>query len=363
MNGRAARLGTELEKLRRVKVDLASIHAAWAAAAPELSGRYESRPALADDLEALASAGVVVLPGAGSWEKTAQPPLPRFVRVPSARRAPREAPWRDRVWHPELAWAASLATLSPRLHQALVALDDWMAATDGQAPAPVPLRFRSAEIFSDEKLLEELAASSTLFGPGRLSLERLAVQRRPQPLALVRVSDGPDVLVVENSDPFWACRDLLAAIAGPVGRVGFGAGNAFVATVAALADEAVPVRRLFYWGDLDPKGLDIALDASVTAGRCGLPALEPAVPLWAAMGLFDPSSPGRYRWTGRASGWLGEELWAATKAVRAAGGRVAQERVALAGISEGLARMSNRLEGRDGGPIVNSHLLQHRNSH
>lgn len=281
-----------------------------------------------------------MLPAAGSWDGSATPPLPMFVTVPASRKAPRPAPWRFKVWHPDLGWVASLPALAAGQFEALQSVNDWLVATDGRPVAAAPVRFRSAEIFGAEKLLEELAGSA-LFGPGRLSLQRLGALRLPPPLALVRVSDGPDVLVVENSDPFWVCRDVLAETAGPVGRVGFGSGKAFVATVAALGNELEPVRRVFYWGDLNPAGVDIASDAAAMSAACGLPVLEPAGPLWAAMAALPASSAGRYDWSERGAGWLGEGLWAASKLVRAAGGRVAQERVAPAVVAAAVAALSD----------------------
>lgn len=85
----------------------------------------------------------------------------------------------------------------------------------------------------------------------------------------------------------------------------------------------------------------MAVDAACTAERWGLPALEPAVPLWSAMGLLEPSALRQYRWSGRSAEWMGDELWAGTKPVRAVGGRAAQERLVPAVISQGLACLSS----------------------
>ena len=52
-------------------------------------------------------------------------------------------------------------------------------------------------------------ARTGLFGPGRLSMELLACQRIPPPLAAAEVGSGADVLVVENSDPYWVAIETL----------------------------------------------------------------------------------------------------------------------------------------------------------
>ena len=323
MNARASRLADMLIALGRVKVDSSRLLAAWASAAPDLAGRLESRDELAEAVSQLAASGVIVLPSGASWDRARQPPLPKFVTVPSARRPPADPVWRRMVWHPALWWVSSMSKLAPSHLADLEAINKWLTAGRG-AGDPVPLRVRSAEIFGDEKRLDELLPTS-LFGPERLSLELLGARRLAPPLALSEVGPGPDVLVVENSDPFWVCCQEAQKLEGRIGRVGFGCGNSFPATVSSLA--APEGRgRVFYWGDLDPDGVRIASLAAEVASLAGL-TVQPAGPLWAALAALEPTDRGALSWTDWGKQWLGPELWALTAVVRESGGRVAQERL------------------------------------
>jgi hypothetical protein len=339
VNARAGRLADNLEERSRVRIPLAVIHDAWAVAAPELTGTLESRGELASALHELAAAGRLQLP-AGAWETIPRPSLPKFVTVPAARPRPRAHRWRTMAWHPTMAWVSSLVAVSEAQVDALAAIDAWLRRRDGTDPRPLPVRVRSAEIFGREKRLDGLLGSG-LFGPGRLSLELLGAHRFPPPLALHRVGPGPDVLIVENADSFWVCREIAADLAGPVGRIGWGSGRAFVASVAALGLEDQSPRYLWYWGDLDPEGVRIAGEAATAASRSALPPLQPAFPLWAGLGALTPE-PADLDWRNVDSTWLGDMLWAATAVVRAAGGRVAQERLPPAAVAAGMASLEVR---------------------
>lgn len=336
---RAERLWSEVEQLRRVRVDLAVLRDAWARAAPELVGSLDGRAELADALAALAAAGRLVLPAAGSWERSPRPALPRFVTVPTARRTRREPRWRSRAWHPHLGWVASLQTLSDAGFDALVAVDSWLRRGSPDDDRLLPMRVRSAEIFGVEKLLDSLSTSA-LFDGDRLSLKMLGARRFPPPLVCHRVGPGPDVLVVENADTFWLCRQLLADQAdGRLGRLAWGAGAAFEASVAALELEDIRPERVWYWGDLDPKGVRIPTTAARVAAAAGLPELEPAGPLWEAMAAL-PAERCGCDWSAVPSGWLGERLWSACTAAREIAGRVAQESVSPEAVSAALHLVS-----------------------
>lgn len=51
-------------------------------------------------------------------------------------------------------------------------------------------------------------------------------------------------------------------------------------SIASLAEKSDPPENLWYYGDLDAKGLEMAQGASATAAAFGLPAVRPAVPLY-----------------------------------------------------------------------------------
>lgn len=222
--------------------------------------------------------------------------------------------------------------IQPRHGMLVIAVNNWLARTDGGETAVVPVRYRSAEIFGDEKCLDGMARTA-LFGPGRLSFNLLACVRIPAPLPAVAVGTGPDILVVENSDTYWVATDTLRKThTHRIGAVAWGCGNAFPSQVAALGVDIGgrgPVTgTVWYWGDLDPAGLTIASDAATAAAAGGLPDIKPATALWAAMAERPAQNSGTVNWSATPGrNWLGDQLWQETATIREKRGRVAQESV------------------------------------
>lgn len=333
IEGPVARLGEALTDTGRVRVPSAAVQQHWVTAAPELVGSPQQLGDLAGALKALADAGMIALPAKANWDHGTRPPLPKFVTVPANRAAPAATPWRTYPWCAQLGWVSSLTKLNAIQHDRLVALNTWLArrASDDV----VPMRVRSAEIFGDEKALDDLI-KSTLFGADRLTLGLLRCRRYPPPLTVRQVSDGPDILVVENSDAYWVALDAAGTADSSVGRVAFGMGRGFEQSVNALAEEPKHPERLWYWGDLDPEGIAIPARAAKTAASLGLPRLEPATPLWAAMAALPGTGEGEVTWTTATGTWLGDRLWAATAGVRSVRARVAQERLSSQVVADAL---------------------------
>lgn len=323
---------------RSVRIPLGQLWALWTTAAPRLVGDPVQAAALGAALRDLATRGVVELP-ITAWDTSTTPPLPRSAVVPAARRATRDREWMRFPWRPELGWVASLSALSDARLRDLIAINDWLARTDGGNVPSVPLRYRSVELFGDEKCLEGMARTN-LFGPGRLSLEMLACIRIPAPLPAVVVGPGPDVLVVENSDTYWVAVEVLGQRDNHrIGAVAWGCGKAFPSQVAALGADVAgrgPVTGcVWYWGDLDPAGLVIATDAAAAATAAQVAQVRPAAGLWSAMGNRPIQETGDVDWlTTPGRHWLGTELWRQLARIRDAKGRVAQESVPAAVIGD-----------------------------
>ncbi|MDT3439459.1 MULTISPECIES: hypothetical protein [unclassified Pseudofrankia] len=344
---------TEVDALRsalverdQVRVPLEALWPLWAMAAPRLVGNVGQVEGLFVALKALEEAGVVTLP-LHAWDTTTRPALPKSITVPGARKAPGQRPWTRFPWCARMGWAASLPALSDAQFRDLTAVNDWLvrAEASGEPPQQVLLRYRSVELFGDEKRLEALARTE-LFGPGRLSLGLLRCRRVPAPLPAAAVGPGTDLLVVENSDTYWTAVDVLsAADRHPVGAVAWGSGKTFPSQVAALTVDVAgrgPVQgTVWYWGDLDPAGVTTAADAAA-AGAAHEILVRPAESLWAAMADRPVQNSGGVPWPpdlGR--DWLGPALWARLSTVRDTSGRVAQESVpaeSLAAWATGLGR-------------------------
>lgn len=330
--GEIAALGKAITTSGRVRVPLHDLWPMWAAAAPGLVGDHDQVAGLSQALAELSRQDVIELPK-DAWDTSTTPPLPRSILVPAARRTPRPRPWVRHPWCPELGWIASQPTLSASQHSDLVAVNDWLIHTRGHQVPAVPMRYRSVDLFGDEKHLEALSRT-TLFGPGRLSLDLLSCVRRPPPLAAAAIGRGPDALVIENSDTYWAAIDVLRPLDDhPIGVVAWGAGRAFPTQAETLTVDVAgrgPIKgTVWYWGDLDPDGLAIATDASAASAAIHGPPVRPAERLWQAMADCPTQNPGTVNWSASTGmTWLGPELWTGLAGVRTDQGRVAQEAVA-----------------------------------
>lgn len=313
---------------RSIRLEFAVLWLMWCRVAPRLVGDREQAATLHEVLLALAGQGVIELPK-GAWDTSTVPPLPRFVTVPGARRKASDRPWLTFPWRSELGWVASLRALPEPLFADLVVINEWLSRTEGLELSVVPVRYRSAEILGREKRLDQLL-DTTLFAPGRLSLDVLSCVQLAPPIPAASVGRGDDILVVENSATYWVAVDVLRRVRGhTIGAVGWGSGKAFPAQVSSLTVDIAgqgPLRGVvWYWGDYDPPGTGTAATAARITNAV---EVRPATGLWAAMAGLSAQDVGTVSWVGAEGGdWLGGELWDRLAYVRTAGGRIAQELV------------------------------------
>ncbi|GAA3809902.1 hypothetical protein GCM10022226_32870 [Sphaerisporangium flaviroseum] len=278
------------------RIEQVVIFAAFVQACPGTAGTTQGRPVLSALLDELADHDLVELPrGRDGWDD-AQPPLPRWLRLPlppkpKTRSLRATAPV---IWRRELSWAGADQLTITQI-EVLKTINRWLRDTDGDKDrrTVVPMRERSLEIFGDEKRLDALAAT-TLFAPGRLTMATLFAERVPPPLAYERVGGGGIVLVIENSDTFETINSLLAGNCGQVGYVAFGGGHAFEASVARIG-RLVGVTDIAYYGDLDGNGLTIPQRANVSAAALGLPPVRPAAGLYRLLVRQDVRGPAPQR--------------------------------------------------------------------
>lgn len=262
----------------RVRVDGLLRHAT--AADPTLVGDPTARTRLAAVLAGLAEAGAVVLPKTRSgWDDRTSPPLPLWVGKTEPRRV-RSTP-APRVWPQALEAAAAIAT-RPDEHQLLDRIATWLRNNPGAEP--VPLEERSLEILDDEKALA-IETTKRLFTTGVLTLDLLACYPTPVPFPSQHVHGmGPTrLLVAENNATFHSllqiARQLDPAVR-PDLHIGWGCGNQFPTSIAAVALLDPAPAALYYVGDLDVAGLRIAVNAAAMANAQRLPPLQPAVALY-----------------------------------------------------------------------------------
>lgn len=290
------------------------------------SGR---RLVMAELLREIADNGLVAMPSARSFDRTQDPPLPRFVRVTrAATRAVRPV---DVVWHPELSWADNIhPTPTAAQQDRLIAINRWLHRE--RDDFVVPLRERSLEILGDEKALDRLLLTN-LAGPGRLSLEMLRARRAVPPLHIRHIGDGTVLLVVENSDTFDSLTRSLTQNPAEIGMIAWGAGTGFEASVLSIAEIDRPVSRIAYFGDLDAAGLRIPSNAARLAIERGLPVVTPARILYSELLRVGTRQTGQPKCSlddaEKLVEWLPREHRAQVRELLVSGKRMAQEAVGL----------------------------------
>jgi hypothetical protein len=238
---------------------------------------------------------------------------------------------RGHDWEPRLAFLRETRLSIPFTE--LRQLDDFLKNSAAQRDI-VPIKERSLQIFGDEKRLDSLT-TTTLFRPERLDIRRdLRCELVGEPLAWKRGPAGTaqnPVIVIENAATWhsycrWnAERKLFSAVV-------YGCGNRFVDGIRYLEDlftELGGRRRVFYFGDLDRRGLEIPQEATSEAQAAGLPVVE--AHLWSYGQLLALGSGRGQPWEGEPASstlcdWLGEHAGPARR-LFASNQRLAQEHV------------------------------------
>jgi hypothetical protein len=317
------------------RVPLAVLRAAHVHHDPSGASEAGSRVRLAEAIDSLVALGSITLPrSARLFERHQRPELPTWVERPALAR-PERAPAPSRVWRSELTEAAAISA-SPADFAILNAVDTFLR--DGGAGRPVvPHRERSLEVFGHEKRLDTLLRTR-LFATGALNLGLLRAYVAPLPLTAQHTGDPgptPTLLIVENHSTYASALALARqrAATGPALAVGYGSGSQAPASISgALQLEPVPV-DIVYFGDLDANGLAIPAAADLAARAAGLPAVRPALPLYAALlehGTLDVAKGGPVseRDARALVAWLSDGQIAACAAqLLVAGRRLAQEAV------------------------------------
>ena len=320
---------------RGAKVPLAVLRETARGADLSLAASPEARERLASALDELEAADLVTQPKSRTlWDRTSTPALPLHVNrsraeVPRPKAAPAHA---EPVWHALLSWVpAFLTTERPTSAERSLLLGvQRLLATTGGPRRIVPLRERSLELLGDEKSIDSLIRGR-LFISRRLSLELLAAERVAPALVETATSPGPDVLLVENYATYLTLGRALTGHSG-IGRVIWGAGNQVTQFLPQVTTRTGGL--IWYFGDLDVRGLEIGAGATAYAVKLGLPPLAASADLYALLlehGYRAPAG-GRAPTAARVDQavlWLPRELRAAASGLLGGGHRMAQEAVGV----------------------------------
>ncbi|MGH9181471.1 MAG: FAD-dependent oxidoreductase, partial [Acidimicrobiales bacterium] len=250
-------VGRRLASWPRKRVTLAELEAVVVAERPELNASVALGTRLAEVVDAVVAAGVVKPSSRRTRFRGVA--LPVILTRPAAERPRPERPALRHPWRADLAWAGETEGAT---FEHLRVLDRWLTADP--APAPAPVKERSLEIWGDEKLLDRLRR-----GPwGQRLPEALALFVVHPPLVIEAISDAAGGLLVENATTWrslvTAGREHVAAgVPTSIGWIAYGAGNQVAAAVPGLAGHRPD--RLWYFGDLDARGLSFAAAAARAA--------------------------------------------------------------------------------------------------
>jgi hypothetical protein len=233
------------------------------------------------------------------------------------------------AWEPEMKFVVEARAMVNS--EELLRLNAFFKDREQQRPV-VPIKERSLQIFGDEKRLD-LLLGSALFRSDRLSLDLLKCEIVGEPFGWKRgPTDTGKILVVENAAT-WHSYSRWNGEVKQFSAIVYGCGNCFAESIHNLPDilaEFSSPQRILYFGDLDPQGLRIPVQASANAIQIGLPRVEPD--LWSYGHLLtigqgkevlcdatEPASQAEFEWL--------SHLAESAGAILNVGKRLAQENV------------------------------------
>jgi hypothetical protein len=305
---------------------------------PKLSISTDGRSRLAELLNHLANEEKIRLPkGKNGWDSSAKPALPLWMEILRAAAEVEKQRMDEIAWPPELAFAAALKT---RTHQeVLLRIREWLAA-GGRKANLAPLKERSAEIFGDEKRLDQLLKTE-LFAPGALALVTLrSYPVYPDLIWEKGNSSAPSILIIENSNTyhsFSSWNEKSRRYAACVYGHGFMIHHTYEGLRQVL-QQTNPKASIEYFGDLDATGIRIPIELSRMLERTGLPSVQPAAWYLALVDQFQTVKsklrkvhPGI--WSNNDLQWFSPELRPKVEAIFFQGYRMPQELIGLGWLS------------------------------
>jgi hypothetical protein len=263
------------------RLTIHEVTVAFREAFPEHAQAPDVRSRVLTALRELEGDGVLELPKRGrGWDHSGRPALPGTVLLKVSATA--TEPERRDAWVPELSFAPTVANRS-RL-EVLRRINAFLIRRRGSLLVPVPVAERSLEIFADEKRLQKLIQPDGTLFERRLSLEVLGAYQVKPPLvheASESALTGCPLLIIENVATFESFRRWNRKV-GAYSSVVLGNGNSLSQWHVSLDDLAseLGTSSLFYFGDLDPHGIEIIWNVNRARIDSGVPLLAPHAPLY-----------------------------------------------------------------------------------
>jgi hypothetical protein len=274
---------TGLQSGPRIHVDHAHLWRSFATAYPQHPQGSEGRRWLMAALRALEDQGHLRLPveRGTRWDRSSTVAVPLSIDLVRPTPAERNADWQTFPWHRSLQWVLQCRSLTADQVSFLRKVHDGLVS--GAFAEPASFKYRSLQLTGDEKRLGSLVKSQ-LFDPGRLTLEAIGCEPDVLPLTWEAISNCRRMIIFENAGAFMMGLRVLRSMQNPpYGKIAYGCGIEVLNAAAYLRITDLEVDEIEYVGDLDIKGLEIAVSLQKVVASLGLPPLQPATALHAAM--------------------------------------------------------------------------------
>jgi len=268
-----------LEFIGKKRLHIDQVMAAFRKAFPEHAQAPDLRSRVLSSLRQLEEKDALDLPKSG-WDRSGHPSLPNSFLLKAAIKAHKVE--RIDAWVPELSFASMV--INPARLELLRRINEFLIRRRGKPMAMVPLAERSLEIFGDEKrLMGHIGQDDTLF-EGRLPLQLLGAYQVKPPLvnAISKTApEGSPILIIENLATFESFR-VWNLKTGAFSAVVWGNGNSLSQSHVSLDDFGLEsgASSFFYFGDLDPHGIEILWRVNRTRDHARLQLLKPHTPLF-----------------------------------------------------------------------------------
>ena len=295
-------VGRRLAAWPRQRITLSELVDVVVSCRPELNASVDLGPRLAEVVHSLVADGVV--------RPTHRQTIFRGIRLPVSMTRPvtarpiRERPALRHPWRADLTWAAETQGVT---FEQLLELDRWMTANPDAPPAP--LKERSLEIWGDEKLLDRLRR-----GPLRGHAARRPADSHRAPAPRRRADLRRHGRSHRRERHHLVIAGQRRAGAGRTGRRHLDRLDRLRRGQPGGGRDPRPRHpdpaSLWYFGDLDARGLEFAAEAAAVAISEGLPVVRPHPWLYETLLDLGRPQPRRQPWAWKQSGldWLGPDL-------------------------------------------------------
>ncbi|WP_321779366.1 Wadjet anti-phage system protein JetD domain-containing protein [Sulfurimonas sp.] len=247
----------ELNKSKRVKIAFNDVLHIYNTVYPEHKNSTDKNQRILILLNILEKNKQIAFPKT-KWNKRVLPHIPEYINLLGKETNKQKIDLlKQNSWVPKLYFAVKINNLEQL--KTLEKINEFYISRNYEELLVIPIRERSMEIFNDEKKLDSLHKKSLLFD-GKLTLKDLKCEDIAPPLYYEVMPDciGKPALICENSNSFhsfnrWNKQSEV------YGAIIYGNGNEFRKTHHWLNEiqKNYQISKFFYFGDIDPIGLEI----------------------------------------------------------------------------------------------------------